>query len=231
MADEHRFSAEVEGPAPTGEGKSRWQSCLTGCLIVFVILLVLAVLVGFWISRNWRDWAANVGTEGVRQLISESQLPAEEQQEVMIQVDRVGTAFRENKMSMEQVGKLMQMFAESPLFSMFGASMLEQHYFAKSGLSAEEKAAAHVTLQRFIRGSIDEKIPEAGRDAAMRYVATKDGNGNWQLRDELTDQEIRDFLAEAKKQADEAGIPDQPADVDVSEEVKKIVDEALAAPA
>jgi hypothetical protein len=232
MADEHRFSADVEGPGIPSDKKSRWQSCLIGCLVAFVILFVVAILIAFWVSRNWREWTANVATEGIRQVISESQLPADEQQQVMVQVDRLGTAFRENKLSMEQVAKLSQMFADSPLIAVFGASILEKHYIAISGLSPEEKAASHQTLQRFIRGSIDEKITKQGIDAAMVHVATRKGGGDdWQLREKLTDQEIRAFLAEAKKQADEAGIPEQPADVDVSEEFKKIVDEALAAPA
>jgi hypothetical protein len=230
MADENRFSADVEGPAPTGEGKSRWQSCLTGCLIVFVILVVVAILIGFWISRNWRDWAATAATEGIRQGISSSHLPAQEQQEIMIEVDRVAKGFRANTISGEQLGKLVEKLVQSPLMSLFVASTIDQQYFAKSGLSEEEKAQGRQIVQRFFRGAIDEKIGKAGIDAAMEHVATREGN-NWKLRETLTDEELRAFLTEAKKQADAAGIPDQPADIDPSGEIKKIVDEALAAPA
>jgi hypothetical protein len=232
MADEHRFSADVEGPSVPTEGKSRWQSCLTGCLVVFVILLVIAILIGVWIARNARDWAATGVTEVVRQAMVDSQLPAQEQKEIMIQVERVTTAFREKKISLEQVGELMEKLAQSPLMSLVGATMIEQHYFAKSGLSDEEKATGRQTLQRFIRGSIDKKINQAGIDAAMAHVADRRGgqDGDWEIRETLSDDELRAFLAEAKKQADAAAIPDQPADIDPSEEIKKIVDEALAAP-
>jgi hypothetical protein len=65
----------------------------------------------------------------------------------------------------------------------------------------------------------------------MVHVADRDARDQWKLRPKLTDEELRAFLAEAKKQADDAGIPDQPADIDPSGEIKKIVDEALAAPA
>ena len=231
MADEHLFSAEVGGTtAPVGR-KSGWQTCLTGCLVVFVILVVIAVLIGFWISRNWRDWAATGVTEVVRQGISNSQLPAQEQQEIMVQVDRITTALRERKISAEQVQVLIQKIVQSPLTSLMVTSTLEQQYFAKSGLSEEQKTEGRVTLQRFIRGAIDKKINEAGIDAAMAHVADRDAQGQWKLRPTLTDDQLRAFLTEAKQQADAAGIPEQPADVDPSEEVKKIVDEALAAPA
>ncbi len=52
MANEHLFTADVEGPATAVERKSGWRSCLTGCLIVLVILAVVAILVGVWIARN-----------------------------------------------------------------------------------------------------------------------------------------------------------------------------------
>ena len=83
-------------------------------------------------------------------------------------------------------------------------------------------------MQRFFRGAIDDKINEAGIDAAMAHVADRDPQGHWKLRETLTDDQLRAFLAEAKKQADAAGIPEQPAEIDPSEEIKKIVDEALA---
>jgi len=64
----------------------------------------------------------------------------------------------------------------------------------------------------------------------MAHVADRDARGRWKLRPTLTDDDLRAFFAEAKQQADAAGIPEQPADVDPSEEIKQIVDEALAAP-
>jgi len=228
MADEHLFTAEVAGPGPRTEGRSRWQSCLVGCLIVFVVLAVIAILIGVWVARNARNWAATGVTEVVREAMKDSQLPAQEQQEIMIQVDRVATAFREKKISIEQLGGLAERFGKSPLMSLIVTSTIGKHYFAQSGLSAEEKEQGNVALQRFIRGKIDEKIDDAGVDAAMAHIATRDANNNWELRDKLTDDQLRAFIAEAKKQADAAGIPEQPTDIDPSEEVRKIVDQALA---
>jgi hypothetical protein len=229
MANDHVFTAEVDGPT-TEKRRSGWQTCLIGCLVVCVVLFVLAVLIGFWISRNWRDWTAGLATEGIRQGMSESKLPPQEQQEIMVQVDRVATAFRENTISNDQLGVLVKRLVESPLMSLMGASIIEQQYLAKSGLSDEEKAADSQILQRFIRGAIDEKINEAGIDAAMVHVADRDANQQWQLRQKLTDGELRAFFAEAKKQADAAAIPEQPAEIDPSEEIRKIIDEALAPP-
>ena len=228
MADEHLFTAEVERPATPVQRKSGWQSCLTGCLIAFVILVVIAILIGFWISRNWRNWAAAGSTELIRQAMTDSQLPVQEQQEVLVQVDRVATAFREKKISSDRLALLFNKLVQSPLMSLMVASTIEQHYFAQSGLSEQERSDGRQTLQRFIRGAIDDKINQAGIDAAMVHVADRDSRGQWKLRRTLTDEELRAFLAEAKQQADGAGIPEQPAEIDPSEEIKKIVDQALS---
>jgi hypothetical protein len=230
MADEHLFTADVAAP-PTEKRRSGWQNCFIGCLIVCVILFVLLALVAFWISRNWRDWIATGGTEGIRQAMLDSQLPPQEQQEIMVQVDRVATAFRDKQVSAEQLGVLAEKLMQSPLMSAIVASTIDRQYLAKSNLSEEEKTEDRRTLQRFVRGVIDKKIDEQGLDAAMTHVADRDRQGHWQLKKQLTDEELRAFFAEAKRQADDAGIPAQPAEIDPSEEVKKIVDAALATPA
>lgn len=231
MADEHLFTADVEGPRVPTDGRGRWQSCLIGCLLVFVVLLVIAVLIGFWIARNWRDWTATGAGELVRQAMAESQLPPQEQQEIMVQVDRVGQAFRDHAISAEQFAQLAQKLVESPVMSLAAASMIDRHYFANSGLSEEEKTAGRQTLQRFIRGAIDKQIDQEGIDAAMKHIADRDARGEWKLRERPTDDELRAFLAEASQQADAAGVAEQPAEIDPSEEIKRIVDEALQAPA
>lgn len=231
MAQEHVFTADLESPGAERK-RSAWQTCLIGCLIVCVVLFVLVALIGFWVTRNWRNWTADFSTEVIRQGMAESQLDPQEQQEIMVQVDRVTTAFREQKITGEQLGNLAEKLVQSPIFSMIMATAIEKQYLAKSGLSDQEKTEGRVTLQRFIRGVVDQKITKDGMDAAMSHVATRNPNGGeWQLKNQLTDEELRAFFAEAKKQADEAGVAEQPEAVDPSDEVRKIVDEALAAPA
>jgi hypothetical protein len=197
-----------------------------------VIGVVAAVLIGFWVSRNWRNWAASLASEGIRQGIEASQLPAQEKQEIMVQVDRVAKAFRERTISDEQLGRLIDKLVESPLMSSVMASAIGTQYLDKSGLSEEEKTQGRQTLLRFIRGSIDGKISEEGRDAAMKHVADRDAGRNWQIRrqDQVSDADLKAFLDEAKTQADQAQIPDQPESFDPSDEFKKIIDEAMKEP-
>ena len=51
--------------------------CLIGCLIVFVVVLVLAVVAGIWIARNWPSFLA-MGTEQIlNQSMEDADLPAQ----------------------------------------------------------------------------------------------------------------------------------------------------------
>jgi hypothetical protein len=65
----------------------------------------------------------------------------------------------------------------------------------------------------------------------MQHIATRGSNGEWQLRENLTDEELRAFLAAAKAEADKAEIPAEPAEFDPSDELKKVIDSTLSGPA
>src|SRR5688500_6759201 len=38
-------------------------TCLVGCLIVVVVLLVLGAIVAYWVSQNWRGWVSTAGAQ------------------------------------------------------------------------------------------------------------------------------------------------------------------------
>jgi hypothetical protein len=167
----------------------------------------------------------------VEQGIDASQLPAEEKAEIKVQVQRVADAFRNREMSGEQLGLIMQKIAKSPLLPSLMVAAIDTAYIQKSGLNDEEKTAANETLQRFLRGMMEDKINQQGIDAAMTHVAVRQPNGDWRPREKVSDAELRAFLEAAKVEADKAGIAPPPADFDPSEEFKRIIDEAMNEPA
>ena len=116
---------------------------------------------------------------------------------------------------------------ESPLMPSFVVMAVERKYFDRSKLSDEEKAEGRQALKRFARGVFDSKIKDKGIDSVMAHVADRGPNGQWELRQAVSDEELRAALSEAKAQADAANIPPAPENIDPSDEVKRIVDEAL----
>jgi hypothetical protein len=229
MATAPTFDKGLYDPQQQPPKRSGWQNCLIGCLVVCGGIGLLVVIFAIWVAYNWRNWAATGVSEVAKQAIAESDLPAEEKVEIQAQVDRVAGAFRDGQMSMEQLGLLIEKLVQSPLMTSLMVTVVDTKYLDKSGLNDEEKAAGRVTLQRFTRGAVDEKIPQPEIDAVVDMVGTRDPDGGFELKETLTDDELRAFFAAAKDAADKAGIPEQPETVDPSDEFKRIVDEALAA--
>jgi hypothetical protein len=228
MASGTRFDADGLPTNMGGEPRGKWSGCIKGCLIVIVILILLAVIGGFLAYQYGRPWFANTMGAAMNQMIDESDLPAEEKAEVKEQVSRVATEFGEGRMTAEQLGRVFENLTESPLMTSIVISVVDQKYLARSGLPEDEKTDARQTIRRFVRGMVDEKIPKESTDAAMQHVATRANRGEWKLKDQVTDEELRAFLAAAKEAADMATIPAEPEDFDPSDEIKKIIDGAMA---
>jgi hypothetical protein len=207
--------------------KKGMSGCLWGCLIAFVVVVVLAVLIAVIVARNWREWTASLSTQVIQQAIEATDLPEAEQTEVMEQVHRVTDAFRENQLSMEQVQRIMLQLQESPLIPSFVVSAIDEKYLNGSGLSDEEKTEARNTLNRFVQGMIQQKIAEADVNEVMAHVADRQPDGSWQLREQVTDDQLRTMLEAAKAKADAAGIDEQVEEIDPSDELRRIIDQAM----
>jgi hypothetical protein len=219
MASDHRFEIIPEAPEPRQRGK--WATCLIGCLIAGGAAFLVMIAVGIWVARNIRGWAADLGSQAINQGIDSSDLPPQEKIEVKEQVERVDKAFRDGRISMNEAGTILEKVMKSPVMPTLVVGAVANHYFTGSGLSDEEKAAGRVTLKRFARGIIDKKIEDEGVDKVMVHIADRESNGSWQLRQHVSDEELRAALAAANAEADDAGIADQPEKIDASEALKR----------
>jgi hypothetical protein len=213
---------------PTEKKPRNWLvTCLIGCLVIVAIAIVLFAIAAYWISQNWRGWTSEAGSQVVMQMVNESDLPQQEKDEIEVQVNRVADAIRDGDMSLEQMGQIFEKLVQSPVLSTIIVSTAGTKYIDPSGLSNEEKALAKVTLDRFVRGVVDGTIDKESADSALRHIADKQPDGNWRMRNTVTDVQLEAFLAEAKQQADDAGVPQQPPEFDPSDEVKRVIDEVL----
>ncbi|HEX5470745.1 MAG TPA: hypothetical protein VFW73_02610 [Lacipirellulaceae bacterium] len=235
MASDPRFGVEGtrfdessnQYDESTPRRRSVWTTCLFGCLAVLALLVVFGVIVGIWFSRHWRGWFAEFGSQAIEQGIDASELPQQEKMQVKAQVDRVANDFRDGKISPQQMATIMQKLTQSPLMPSLVVAAVDKRYFDRSGLSNDEKAEGRTALNRFARGMIDGKINQQGVDSVMSHVANRKADGKWQLRSQVSDQDLRAAISAAKSQADAAGISQQPPVVDPSDEIKRIIDETL----
>jgi hypothetical protein len=226
-AERRTQDAAIFDPDPPR--RSCAKSCLVGCLWTGLALTIIGIIVGVWIAKNWRNWAADGGAEVIKQGFEQTELPEQEQDELGVQVDRLAEAFREGQISGREIGLIAQQVARSPLATSLIVSVVDARYLDRSGLPDDEREAGRQTLRRFARGVLDGSIPEQQRNAVLAHMADRQPDGSWQLRERVSDDELRAFLAAAKTEADAATIPDEPAVVDPSDELRKIIDAALNA--
>ncbi len=229
MANDFRFE---DGKPAAKMASSAGNNCLPTCLIIcgvfFVVLVILGGISAWFVSRNWKPLASSIATRALGQAIDEvDQFTDQQKTELKAEVDRLAQAFTDGRLSPEKLGEFTEKFFESPLLGNLIVSVIEQTYLESSGLSDEEKTAGHRTLQRFSRGCLDGAIKESELDDVLQHVADRKQDGQWQIRNKLTDEELRKFLEAAKAKADAADVPDQDFDVDPVQEFRRLVDEAL----
>ena len=219
------FSAEPPYPE---QARSNWvPACLVGCLLMFIVSVLLCAGTAWYVFSHAKRIASNLAREMIVSVVEESDLEVEEKQAIVAQVNRVVEQYQSGKITTEDLGRIMEELAESPLMGAILIKSVEAKYIDPSGLSEEEKADARVTLQRVLRGMYEEQLDPDDLQTAMDYVSYETSDGQRQLKNQVSDDELRAFLQECELRADEAGVPDESYEVQISEELKRAIDRAL----
>lgn len=208
-----------------GQRRGGWQ---TGCLIALGVAAVLIVATIVTISLTWKRMAAagiNVATEN---LVAQSGLPQDQKDRIVKKVHGFTDDFKAGKITSQQFAELAQTVSDSPLLPLGIAMAANEKYFKTSKLTDEEKAAGLTAIRRFARGVVDEKIKPEEMQTAMTYISTVKGHNSYELKKSVPDEDLRKFIAEVKDRADKAAIPEDAADINVADEVEKVIDKTLA---
>jgi hypothetical protein len=228
---QQQFAPPAYPPAPQPQqssGGGCWLYALIGCLGTLVLAVVLCGVGGWWLSKN----AGKMIAAGIRTVIvagiNESQLDAQEKKEVIEQIDRVVNAYNAGKVKPEELEKLLNGLKDSPVLALIQVWGVEKMFLEPSGLTTEEKQAGHRSIERVFRGIVEKKIDHSEfQDAMPDSMRQQVEGGKGQPRTKPTDEEVKEFLANLKKLADDAEIPDEEFKIDVSDELKKDIDKLL----
>lgn len=223
--------------------RGSWQK---GCLIAFVVALVLVIGLGVTAALTWRRMVAASVTLGVTEMVKASQLPEEQKGRIMTKVTAVTDDFKSGRITLRQFGHVFQTVAEGPLMPLAAMWGVQERYFAKSGLTEEEKTAAIRAIHRFSHGVAEGTLNMDDLNVAMKHVATGNGTmtvtrtssdgsvkkvttstGNFNFKPKVTDEELRQFIADVKAKADEAKIAEDVPELNIADEVEKAIDKGL----
>ena len=217
----------VESEASLQTTKSIWPSCLIGCLVLFLLFLVALGIGGYVAYTRGPAMVAKFVHGQLVDGIRQSELPAEEKESIIHQLDRVVEAFENGEIELRDLQRAAEDLSESPLIGAGALWAVEAKYLEPSGLSDEEKEAARRSLQRVWRGCAEKQIDFNDLQPAMEVIADREDDDTWQLKDKVSDEELREFISQLKSLADENEIPNEPFEVRISDEVRKIVDDLL----
>jgi hypothetical protein len=211
------------------EKKSGWTTCLVGCLVAFVVGSLLCAGVGIYIYSHAKGWATQVARQAIAATIEESDLPEDEKLAIRQQVERVAQAFEDDRISVEQLGRIMQDLVEAKIWGLAVVQGIEAKYIEPSGLTDEEKAEGKKTISRVLRGAVEGSISDAEIETlSSHFLSTPAGaDGPRQLKENLTDEELRAMLTDARELADSKDIPEEEFEFRFSERIREIVDQAL----
>jgi hypothetical protein len=224
-APDQPYPAYPPYPEPT---RSNWvPACLVGCRLMFIVSVLLCAGTAWYAFSHAKRIASDFARQMIVNVVQESDLEAEEKEAIIAQVNRVVEQYQSGKITTEDLGRIMEELAESPLMGAILIKSVEAKYIDPSGLGEEEKVDARVTLQRVLRGLYEEQLDADDLQTAMDYVSYETPDGQRQLKDRVSDDELRAFLQECGLRADEAEVPDEPFEVRISEELKQAIDRAL----
>jgi hypothetical protein len=208
---------------------------LLSLLLIFVGFFVLGgvlCVVGVWyLASNLDKWVVGLGREAIVAAINDSELPQAEKTEVITQVDRLVTAYKEKKIDQADLERVMTELQDAPALKALALYGIEEEFLTGTDLPPAELAQARRTFERALRGVYEGKINDEVFYAALpgyddeEEIRLAANNPAQQETAEVDD--IRELVAKLKVMVDNAGIPDEPFQLDIGDEVKKLVDRAL----
>lgn len=199
--------------------------------MIWIIAGVVVLVVGVGlVLMNLRSIGARVAAYAVKKAVEQSDLPADQKRGLMTRVDQLREDFIEGRITDEQLKRIGLEIFEGPLLPVGVVLFIEQEHVAKSGLSAEEKAEAKVTLRRLSRGVIEKTIPLRAIEPMFAGISAPDEQGKSHIKKHLTDTEIRDFLTLAQREADKAKVPAEPLEIDLVKELDAAIERGMKEP-
>lgn len=222
----------------------RSGNILVGCLVALGIFLVIVITGVIYVAMTWRTYAADWTVGGITKALESSPIDETERVEIIAHIDTLMTRFKNKKVTLNELGNVIEKLSVSPVMTAAIVMGADEYYIANSDLSDEEKVQGRIDLARFSYGLFDESIdPKVIQDVlAPIETNTPDDNDivlNIQIdstgrttnalrsADEVSADDLRLLIANAKEQADLAGVAQNPQPIDLSNEVAIAIANAL----
>lgn len=211
---------------------SRRGGAAQGCLIALAVLIVLLIGLGIFVYLNWKGWVGSSVRAVSDQMIAQSSLVQADKDKITQKIDGLMKDFEDGKISLEQLGKVFESVADGPLIPLASVRAVETEYFPVAQFTPEEADAAKRALERCARGITEKTISHTKINDILATVSVTQPNGQFQLKpkEQVSKDDVRKLVENAKAEADAAAVPDEAFTVDIAAEVCDSIDRALGTP-
>jgi hypothetical protein len=210
-------------------GLNTQSGMATALLIAIIALLVIFVAAGVYAVKNRQIWIAHGITAAMSAVINKSGLPSQEKSQVTELIYQINQGYLAGEISAAELGLIFEGLAKCPALTIGIVTQFEQSYVMPSGLGNAEKLSADTHLNRLARGLSNGKVGLEIAETILAGISDigEDGTHHLKAPGEVSDEEIRAVLVAVKNAADEAGISEIKIEIDISDEFKKSVEQAL----
>ncbi len=201
---------------------------LLGCGGALFLGLLLCVGGGWFLWTRMVDFAWDKGTSAIVDGLEEAGFTASEVADFRGHLQRLRAGHEDGSVDVQELIELAEEVVEGRILPVGMVRLFEHEYLGKAELSPEDGARAAIDLQRFARGLWEESISRNDWERVFRLRELESQNGETTWEREWEDQEsVQAILADARAEADRAGIPVEPFTVQLSEEFGRMVDGLL----
>ncbi|NLX23954.1 MAG: hypothetical protein GXY55_20065 [Phycisphaerae bacterium] len=194
--------------------------------IIFVVIALVCAGIGTYLYMNFRSIVVGAMLEPIKGVIAESNLPQDQKDRLTTIAERLGTDYKEGRISGAEMGEIAEELSEGPFFTLLQLSELRGRYERVCKPTEETLAEAKLAFSRFERGLVEKTISRSEAEEVMGKLFVGDANSD-QIRDDLTAEELTALVAELKQAADEAEVPVEPYQVDLASHLEEAIDKVL----
>lgn len=214
---------------PPPQKSNTLRNIFLGCGCLVLLMIVMTVGAGWWLAAYGPGLLADAGAQALNQAIAESSLPADQKARLTARITQLQQDVKSGKIGFEQAGKIVTSIAESPILPAGTVYFIDEKYFKPSGLDEGEQELGKRAIQRVTRGMIEKKISESELKSVLAPISEPKPNrpDETQLKDKVTDDELRDFINRANALADLKQIDDEPYEINIADEFDKAIDKAM----
>ena len=208
--------------------KSNCGVLAIGCATILLLVVGIAYYAYCKVTEIARQKAAQVVEYGVGELVK-TQLSQEQAAEIMKPVKEFTGKIRDGSMGATKALRIGQKLFTSPIIPAITAMAFEKKYILTPEVPEFFKNEGRLTISRFVKAIMSGRVKEEQTGAVMQIITIEKVENNRKrhvLKEKLTQEELQKCLKLMKDTCDQLKIPEEKFEINLADEVRKVLQEA-----